>query len=480
MFLVKRKVSLWAYLFLFLLTSPLFAQNSPAWERNNYFQLLTIESYSENLPFIENDPHTAYLSAYKSALANILLENPSSNKVQQEIDEALSIISTGSLADQLKLYYSTDLQLLAAYIELKNGNELKFMWMMNDVYRKAQQLVATYPDFIPGYKIAGTLNVLIGTIPDQYQWILNLLGYQSNPEKGIIMLERVNQSDLPVRYESLILTVLLKNYLALDDNVKSLQKLEKEILTHSNLSLLKFVAALSHMKLHQSQMAKAYLLELQQLKSPYINYLLGESFLHAGEFQTSISYYKAFIKETEGSKLVKDAYFKIYISHYIMDNSGKAEKFKQLALQSGSLTTEADKNANQIITTNAPAHPIIFKIRYLTDGGYYKEALKLLENTSSIKLNTSDQIELVYRSARLFHLSENHTQAIDHYLQSIELSDGRYFAPNAALQLGFIYLDRKNESKAKFYFEKALTFKNYTYVNSIKGKAKQALKNLKQ
>jgi hypothetical protein len=55
-----------------------------------------------------------------------------------------------------------------------------------------------------------------------------------------------------------------------------------------------------------------------------------------------------------------------------------------------------------------------------------------------------------------------------------------YFAPNACLQMGYLFVDERNESRAKEYFKKALTYKDHEYKNSIDSKAKTGLNRLRR
>jgi hypothetical protein len=54
-----------------------------------------------------------------------------------------------------------------------------------------------------------------------------------------------------------------------------------------------------------------------------------------------------------------------------------------------------------------------------------------------------------------------------------------YFAPNSALQLGYIAQASHDYPTAKKYFEMALAYKKHEYKNSIDGKAKSALEQLR-
>jgi tetratricopeptide (TPR) repeat protein len=92
-----------------------------------------------------------------------------------------------------------------------------------------------------------------------------------------------------------------------------------------------------------------------------------------------------------------------------------------------------------------------------------------------------EKLEYLYRSARLYHKAGQVNEGITYYLKTIELSkdENYYFAPNSALQLGYIYLSRVEKEEAKKYFQLALSYKNYEYKNSIDNKAKAALNELK-
>ena len=54
------------------------------------------------------------------------------------------------------------------------------------------------------------------------------------------------------------------------------------------------------------------------------------------------------------------------------------------------------------------------------------------------------------------------------------------FGPSAALQMGYIMRDKKQNSVAINYFKKAMAYKKHEYKNSIDNKAKAALTELGQ
>jgi tetratricopeptide (TPR) repeat protein len=120
-------------------------------------------------------------------------------------------------------------------------------------------------------------------------------------------------------------------------------------------------------------------------------------------------------------------------------------------------------------------------VRFFTDGGYYPQAFEILNKLYIDQLKSQkDKIEFYYRYARLYHKTANLSEAIDYYEKVIHINTTQtfYFAPNACLQLGYIYTYLKQNDKAKYYFNKAIEYKNHEYENSIEQKAKVALRAL--
>jgi tetratricopeptide (TPR) repeat protein len=90
-----------------------------------------------------------------------------------------------------------------------------------------------------------------------------------------------------------------------------------------------------------------------------------------------------------------------------------------------------------------------------------------------------DQAEYYYRKARLAH-KQNKPEAVQLYQETIVMTgqDNWYFAPNACLQLGYIYQSQNKVKEAEEYFQRALAYRRHEYKNSIDSKARSALAQL--
>jgi tetratricopeptide (TPR) repeat protein len=167
---------------------------------------------------------------------------------------------------------------------------------------------------------------------------------------------------------------------------------------------------------------------------------------------------------------------------YLNGDSKEAERLFAKARSSGKESTEADKYAARALSEpTLPSVPLT-KARYFTDGGYYEQALQVLSSIDERKIRGEELIEYHYRKARMFHKMGDLKQAIPLYESTIAVTgnDEHYFAPNACLQLGYIYKEQGNREKATYYFEKALSYRKHEYKNSIDTKARSALNQLKE
>ena len=74
----------------------------------------------------------------------------------------------------------------------------------------------------------------------------------------------------------------------------------------------------------------------------------------------------------------------------------------------------------------------------------------------------------------------NLERAIDEYKITIALSEGspEYYAPNATLNLGYIFTQKGKTDAARSYFTDVLSYKGYAYMSSLNTQARVALQML--
>jgi len=120
---------------------------------------------------------------------------------------------------------------------------------------------------------------------------------------------------------------------------------------------------------------------------------------------------------------------------------------------------------------------LLIKVRMQYDGGYYQEALDLLQKEKPTFEKEIFQIEFDYRLGRIQQQLKNTTLAIRSYQKTVKAGEDlpEYFACNAALQIGIIYEQLNDCVKAREWFGRCTDIKPKEYKASIHQKAKAGL-----
>jgi tetratricopeptide (TPR) repeat protein len=308
---------------------------------------------------------------------------------------------------------------------------------------------------------------------------------EGSVETGLQDLETVRDQCPPLNLETTLLYYLFQSFV-LQHTAEAMIGFDEMIKAHPDNQLALFLAASVAIKNSQSEKALSYLKKVNEipggLSIRYSNYQLGEVYLHKGEYKSSILSYQKFLNGYKGQNYVKDAHYKIGVCYWLMGNSSIARKSFEKSKIEGKESTEADKYAARRLTENKNPNVKLSKLRYATDGGYYDDAKKTIGSINEQDLpSVEEKIEFIYRKARLFHKIGSIEDAQKSYQETISKQgeENWYFAPNACLQLGYLFLERGQSAEAKKYFEKALTYKKHEYKNSIDSKAKSALAQMK-
>jgi tetratricopeptide (TPR) repeat protein len=210
---------------------------------------------------------------------------------------------------------------------------------------------------------------------------------------------------------------------------------------------------------------------------------MGEIYLFKGEYKTARDFYSKFLNNYKGKNFIKDTYYKIFLTYWQINDEANAKVYLNKILKSGQVIYDTDKHAQKFAEKGEMPNRILMRSRLYFDGGYFHQALETI-NTFNVKdsQNQKDNLEFYYRKGRIYHQLNNYSNASLYYLKTIEISPNSnyYFAPNAALQMGYIYKDQGNKELARIYFQKALSYQNYEYKNSIDNKAKGALNEMKK
>lgn len=486
-YIYLKKVSLSACLFFCCLYLPLTLRaNDIGWEFNQneqqaYHFIISLQ-LDKASPLLKTErPASAYLNNLKESIRLIITENPElADDYEAHLDKRFDLIESNQEDTPYKNFYLAELHLQRAFVNLKFDNEWSAAWDFRRAYKLINENTILFPDFLPNYKSMGLLHVMIGSVPERYQWALGLLGLEGSVNQGLEELMKMAESNHLFNMEARAIYHLLDAYL-FNRSELAVNNFKKIYEAQSGNKLFGYLYMSLLIKNAQSANALAVYAHLQTLDKDYmtfnfLHYMAGEIYLQKGEYNIAENHFITFIENTRGRNFIKDAHYKLFLVYWLKGHKAKAIQAHKAAQSTGQAQVEADKHAERSLSQPQFPNKLIMKIRLSTDGGFFEQALDLimLKPTFNTK---KEKVEFTYRKARLYHKTDNSEDAVQLYIETIDASAGEnwYFAPNASLQLGYIFHQNEDFSRAKYYFSMVAAYKGHEYKASLDNKAKVAL-----
>ena len=407
-----------------------------------------------------------------------------SPRQDQRLDQLRKLDDTSPYSRLLQ----AEVRLHWGFAKLKFGHEVSAGWDIIKAFRLLTDNQKQFPAFLPTYKSLGLLHILFGSVPENYTWMTNMLGLRGNIKQGLQELQRAQQ-DATLRTEARLLEFLANSYVLTLSAAES-QQLTQWVNSQPDNLLVHYFGVTMQMKNGQSEQALAYLNNRptgsDYIQMPILNSILGDIYLQQGQYDKAATAFQRFLNTYKGKNFLKDAYYKLFLCHWLDNEEARAIPFLQKVPVVGKTVAETDKVAQKFADTYAKKgmsanQKVLMKARLAFDGGFLDEALTHLKGYSEARFaTTAEKAEFAYRLGRIQQRRQELTAAIPLFERAITLSEPEQlsFGATAALQLGYLYQQQKNNAKARLYFEKAISYKKHEYKNSVDNKAKAALNGL--
>ena len=389
------------------------------------------------------------------------------------------------------LFSQAELHLQWAFARVKFKEYAQAAYELQKAYRLLQKNSKKFPEFILNQKSLAVLQILIGSVPKSYSWIIDVIGLKGSIKSGFIQLYSFlefteNSGDFKIyKLETLFLISFLEMNMSNDDD--SYEKLI-EIIGDSYLTsdLMKFCVARLHSKLGQNDLciqileseSKAY----EAYPLTYLQYLHAMSKMYKLDLKDSKFLFSAFLNDFKGRNYIKSAYNKLSLIAFLEEDSIKKDIYDSLSLTKGHALIDEDKQALNDVVNESLLNKEILKSRLLYDGGYFIESKKILSLINTSNFNDSIFfIEYYYRYARVSQKTGDSSRiTLNLYTKVLSLidDDNLYYLPMSALQIGLIYEKNNSLELAKKYFYKCLEFQNFNYSNGIHQRATSGLNRI--
>ena len=429
---------------------------------------------------------TIWLNDYADMLTLLIGDDEKAyNLIDNRQDQRLDQLQDLDENSPYQRVLEAEVRLHWAFAKLKFGHEVSAGWDIIKAYRLLAENQKKFPNFLPTYKSLGLLHILFGSVPENYTWMTKMLGLRGSVKQGLQELQRAQQ-DATIRNEAHLLELLTRSYILSLPPAES-QQLTQWISAQPDNLLVHYFGATMQMKNGRSEQALIYLNDRptgpEYIPMPILNSILGDIHIQQGQYDKAVGFYQRFLGGYKGQNFMKDAYYKLFLCYWLQNEDTKAVPYLRKVPDLGRTVTETDKVAQKFAESylkkgGSAGQKVLMKARLAFDGGFLDDALGHLNGYNEARFPTiSEKAEFNYRLGRIQQGKNDFADAILLFDRAITLSesDQLSFGATSALQLGYIYQQKKDTNKARQYFQKALSYRRHEYKNSIDNKAKAAL-----
>lgn len=384
-----------------------------------------------------------------------------------------------------------------AFVRLKFGEYTTAAFEIRRAYLLLNENQICFPDFLPNQVGLGILHIIVGLVPEKYQWLVSFAGLEGTITEGVSEL----QSVLTYRGENPVFTLFKPEacfYLAFIDvnllnnkkeSLSLIRQFDHDTLLQSyrHSPLIIYAKSSIFMKNGKNDEAITLLHDYHAPRGTYpfifLQYLEGLARLNNLDADAVVSLTR-FVKEFTGINYIKAGYQKLAWFYLLQgDTLSYWKEIENAGIKGNSIVDEDKQAYSEYRVGIIPVIPLL-EARLLFDGGYYQKALKVLLSTplENYLRSKKDLAEYTYRLGRIYHALGNIPKTIQYYETTIK--NGRnlphYFAASAALNLGWIYEEKGNYYAADTNFRLCASMKYDEYENSLRQKAKAGLSRIKK
>lgn len=413
-------------------------------------------------------------------------------KLKDNLAKRISQVENADSSSPLYYYSLGEMNLQSCFIKFKFKEYTTGVFELRKAYNYFLRGQKRHPEFKANLKSLGAIRTILGTIPSEFSWATKLLGMNGSILQGVNDLKIANNSlknDPKYGFlyiESSILLSFFQMYIMEEpqEALAVMNAYEKENDNKIKSPILTFVEADIYKHMGRTEDAIETILKrplgAAYYDLPYFNYMLGLLKLYKISPEAP-AYFLKYINTYKGNSFVQAAWQKMAWYYLIQGNEAKYKEYIAHCKKTNNEVTDEDKQAIHEAESKEMPNVYLLKARMLCDGGYYKRALEEVQAKPMTSFpRVRDQLEYTYRLGRIYQKLGDFEKALTLY--SITVKNGqhvKYYYPSiAAYELGNIYSDMRDKTKARYYYQMCIDLKSSDYDNGLDQKAKAAMGKL--
>ncbi|MDI6804652.1 MAG: DUF3808 domain-containing protein [Bacteroidota bacterium] len=317
----------------------------------------------------------------------------------------------------------------------------------------------------------GMFNYFVSRIPSSFRWMIKIMGFNGDRQKGLEQLERAAAKGIYANNEA---KWWLSQFYVAEEQPEKAFKFLNELAakyTQNPFYLQRYGNILLYWLRRADDaigvLKKAITIQNTEAERSIASShsSLGDAYRYKNNFDEAIQWYKKYLNSINiDSSSKENAYYRIGFCYEISGDRTTAIQYYQ----------SAGKNTDAQERIKAPlsyADIILTKISNNFEAGDYQEVIKSANELMTISsLNEDQRGEKYFRIGRAYFELGNFDKAIEMFdiVLQIEKFKQNWILPNTHYRLGLALLKVGEKKKAKQEFETALKFKDYTGERRIK------------
>ena len=428
--------------------------------------LLTVHSM---LAYITNESSTAY-TAFDSMRS-----------------VALNTIGSCAPLNGTRDFLLEEVYFYSSVVNGKRGNTIAAARDVRNCYKLGTSVIKEYPSFHAAKKTIGLLNSGFGSLPSNYQKLVQFFGYESSMDQGLMYLNEFVTCD-DERPEWTLMKKEAEFYMASiylylkNDKITAWNRVDSLTADYQKNPLSAFARVNFADKCRRNDDIIEVISKTPRSSPygdiPFLSFMMGKAKLNRLDSDAD-TYLLQYLSQYSGENYVKSCYQKLSWHALIHGDNANYKKYSQKILTNGNTGLEEDEQAQKFAMSSLVPDTTLLKTRLLFDGGYNKKAFTIIRPAQVKDFETTlYKTEYFYRKGRVYDALMNNNLAEAFYLEAMREGENlpQYYASYAALYLAELKERSGINEEAKLYFKKAMSFQaNKEYKKSIEHRAKNGL-----
>ncbi len=430
-----------------------------------------------------------YLADYEDCLTLLLNSDPEEYEQRKEhFETRLDALEKGDRSSPWYRLCRAGIYMHWAIINTRLGQQYRAALKFRKAFSILKENQNLFPQFEYNSVFAGLQEAVIGSLPGNYQWLVSLFGIKGNLKGGVSKLSffvRTHNNSQPLYAEAVLYYVYTRFYL-LHEQREVWDYMNSGAFPTQNNLLNSFVKSNIAIDNRQSEAATDLLKDMagdaDYAKYPFFELQAGLAMMTNGDVRAT-DHFQRYLAGNKSDLYIKECWQKMAWVWYINDNMKQAGFCRSQIKGHGTTTLDVDKQAEKFGESGSWPVKKILQGRLLLDGGYTKEAFRVLSTIDIRTLtNAADRAEYFFRLGRVYEESADYKKAITYYQYAMTAGKDRreQFAARAALHTGLVYEHTGRKQEALKSYRQCLAMPGHDFQNSIDQLAKAGVSRVSE